>query len=143
MTEYIKCGRCKHLFKDYSVGYSECTKEDLMTDLEFAEYEEFGGVLHCPYFEGDPSDLIDPYTEEDEYYDVSTTRSVVNSDDTLIRAAQKDSESDDSLKQLYADYIHEEESYQPWADDPGMDWPDENWPTISEYEIHKNEENIK
>lgn len=87
MTEYIKCGRCKHLFRDYSVGYSECTKEDLMTDLEFAEYEEFGGVLHCPYFEEDPSDLIDP------------------------------------------------------SDDPSLDWPDENWPTISEYEIHKKVKN--
>lgn len=33
----------------------------------------------------------------------------------------------------------EEDSYQPWADDPGMDWPDENWPTISEYKINEKE----
>lgn len=137
MTEYIKCGRCKHLFKDYSVGYSECTKEDLMTDIESAEYEEFGGVLHCPYFEEDLSDLIDPHTEKYEYYDVPTIRSDVY--DSLILAAQKGLKSNSPLKQLYADYIHEEEPFP--TDDPGLDWPDENWSTISEYEVHKKEEN--
>lgn len=118
------CRNCRFLFKDDGVGYSECTKTDLMTDVEFDEYELFGSIDECPYYMAD------------DYY-VPITPLDADSYDTVIRAAQKGLESYDSLKQLYAEYIHEEEPFQP--DDPGMDWPDENWPTISEYEIPKKE----
>lgn len=48
-----KCRNCKHLFRDWSVGYSECTHTDDMTDAQYAEYEEFGFVSNCPFFEAD------------------------------------------------------------------------------------------
>lgn len=56
-------------------------------------------------------------------------------------------EEDESL--TLADFLEYEERKRKireghiYVDDPGQDWPDENWPTISEYEIHKKGSELK
>lgn len=52
-----KCENCRHLFCDHSVGDIECMKIESMTDEEYEEYEETGGLKKCPYFE----ELVDDY----------------------------------------------------------------------------------
>ena len=52
MTKYL-CPWCIYNFVDNSVGYSECTEQNYMTDIEYQQYEENGFLVNCPYFEED------------------------------------------------------------------------------------------
>ena len=45
------CQTCKYLFRDWSVGYSQCTKTKSFSDPEWDEYEDHGELRSCKYYE--------------------------------------------------------------------------------------------
>lgn len=95
MITYDACYNCKHNMCSDDMGCCcECECEDKLTEDELDELVDHGEVLYCMWFER----VKTPITPSD-----------VNLNDTLILAAQKGLKSNNLLKQLYADYIHEEE----------------------------------
>ena len=64
----MKCQDCKYFWTDWSTGYSECTKADRgeMTDKELDEYELFGGIEDCQYFEEAPDIYWNPPVESED-----------------------------------------------------------------------------
>lgn len=51
------CEQCKYFFREESVGYSGCSKENDFTDEEYEEYGKNGELKDCQYFEEDVDDV--------------------------------------------------------------------------------------